>query len=54
MAKNSGAFVVEINPVESAVTPSVDVFLNGPSGKILPQLVAKVKEQTNSSRVDEH
>ena len=40
MAKSSGARVVEINIAESGVSDSIDEFLQGPSGELLPQLMA--------------
>ena len=39
IAKSSGARVVEIN-IESALAGTVDEFLQGPSGELLPQLMA--------------
>jgi NAD-dependent deacetylase len=38
IAKASGAFLIEINIEPTALTPIVDLFLEGPSGKILPEL----------------
>lgn len=39
-AKEAGAIVIEVNPEMSALTPFVvDYFLQGPSGKILQQLL---------------
>ena len=35
-AKQSGASLIEINPVESEITPATDLWLAGPSGDILP------------------
>ncbi len=40
-AKQTGAFVIEVNPEYSAITPLTDVFLKGPSGEILPKLVQR-------------
>jgi len=40
MAKASGARVVEINIAESGLSDSIDKFLQGPSGELLPQLIA--------------
>jgi NAD-dependent protein deacetylase/lipoamidase len=40
MAKSSGARVVEINIEETGVSDSIDEFLQGPSGELLPQLIA--------------
>lgn len=38
-AKQSGATLIEINPVESEITPAADLWLAGPSGDILPRLL---------------
>ena len=38
IAREAGAYVVEVNLEETPLTPSVDVFLRGKSGEILPQL----------------
>ena len=40
MAKSAGVRVVEINIAESGVSDSIDEFLQGPSGELLPQLMA--------------
>jgi NAD-dependent deacetylase len=40
IAKSSGARVVEINIAETALTEAIDQFLQGPSGELLPQLMA--------------
>lgn len=40
IAKGSGAKVIEINVAASAVSHAVDMFLQGTSGELLPQLVA--------------
>ncbi len=42
-AKRSGAYVIEVNPSESLITRHTDVFLQGPSGAILPSLVTQVR-----------
>lgn len=34
-----GAYIVEINPEETALTALADELLQGPSGKVLPQLI---------------
>lgn len=39
-AKASGARVVEINIAETALSAGIDEFLKGPSGELLPQLIA--------------
>jgi NAD-dependent deacetylase len=43
-AREAGSFVIEINPVESELTASLDLSLRGPSGKILPDLVKRALE----------
>jgi NAD-dependent deacetylase len=40
IAKSAGARVVEINIAESGLSDSIDEFLQGPSGELLPQLMA--------------
>ena len=40
IAKVAGARVVEINIAETALSDSIDSFLQGPSGELLPQLIA--------------
>ncbi len=38
-ARNSKGTLIEINPGETSMTPSVDIHLSGKSGEILPQIV---------------
>jgi NAD-dependent protein deacetylase/lipoamidase len=40
LAKSAGARVVEINIAETPLTGDLDGFLQGPSGELLPQLIA--------------
>lgn len=40
IAKSAGARVVEINIAESSLSDQIDEFLQGPSGELLPQLMA--------------
>jgi NAD-dependent deacetylase len=40
IAKASGARVVEINIAETVLSDAIDEFLRGPSGELLPQLIA--------------
>jgi len=40
IAKASGARVVEINIAETQLSDQIDQFLQGPSGELLPQLIA--------------
>lgn len=42
-ARQMGAAVIEVNPVTSLITPIADLFLKGPSGQVLPQLVAALR-----------
>lgn len=39
IAKDAGAFVIEINPDHTPITPQIDEHLHGKSGDILPLLV---------------
>lgn len=39
VTKRAGGQLIEVNPNPSQITPSVDVFLQGPSGEVLPALV---------------
>ncbi len=39
IAKQSGAYVVEINPETTPITPFSDLFLKGKAGDILPKVV---------------
>jgi len=40
IAKASGARLVEINIAETVLSDGIDEFLQGPSGELLPQLIA--------------
>jgi len=44
LAVEAGATVVDVNPERDALTASATLFLKGPGGEILPDLVAAVKE----------
>lgn len=50
VAADAGAIAVEINPVETAISYQMTYRLRGPSGVILPQLVAAVWDQTALAR----
>lgn len=41
-ASEAGAAVIEVNPVESAISAIADVILRGPSGQMLPLLLEAV------------
>lgn len=43
VAKSNGAFLVEVNIEETEISSAVDVSLFGESGKILPQIVERMK-----------
>lgn len=45
VAKSAGATVIEINPEETPITRSADVFLCGPAGEILPEIVRALTSQ---------
>lgn len=43
-AANHGASIIEVNPSPSGATDVADVFLQGPSGEVLPQVVEELRE----------
>ncbi len=44
IAKNHGAYVIEVNPNATAISPYMDTCLSAPSGEALPELLTKLKE----------
>lgn len=42
-ASRSGATIIEINPAPSHVTSTAHIFLQGPSGQVLPQVADRLK-----------
>jgi NAD-dependent deacetylase len=44
LARSHGAKLIEINPDDTPITPLAAVKLSGPSGEILPRLVALLAE----------
>ncbi len=44
VAKQSGAFIVEVNIEETEITPFCDLSFFGEAGKILPELVNEIKK----------
>jgi NAD-dependent deacetylase len=44
LAKQRGAYLVEINPEPSEISHHCDITFKGKSGEILPQIVSKIKE----------
>ena len=49
IARQAGAFLIEVNIEESAVTPHVDIFLKGRSGEVLPLLADDVERLSGGS-----
>lgn len=49
IAKNSGAYLVEINPEPTALTPYADEVFSGKSGEILPIIWQAATEQESSA-----
>lgn len=49
LAKRSGAYLIEVNPNETALTPFADAALRGTSAKVLPVLVENIEEFRNKS-----
>jgi NAD-dependent deacetylase len=45
-ARRAGARILEVNPVPSELTYMTDVYLQGPSGELLPQVVAALSQAT--------
>jgi NAD-dependent deacetylase len=43
MAKQAGAYLVEINPEETPLTERADEFVKGPSGQLLPMLLEQIE-----------
>ncbi len=43
-AKRRGATIIEVNPAPSGITAITDMWLEGPSGEILPQVVQVIRE----------
>jgi len=44
LAREMGAYVVEINPEETPLTPHVHESIRGASGEVMPAIVAKLRE----------
>lgn len=42
-AKARGAFLIEVNPKESEITPLCDLYLQGAGGEVLPRLVEALR-----------
>lgn len=44
LTRRGGGIVIEVSPEPSEVTPIADIFLQGPAGEVLPQLVDRIRE----------
>lgn len=42
MAKQNGSFIIEINTEPTVISDAADIFIQGRSGEILPELVEKI------------
>ncbi len=51
LAKTNGAFLVEINPEQTPLTPQVDLYFQDSADKILPEILRQLKE--NSKRTEQ-
>ncbi len=45
IAKQAGAFLIEVNPEPTELSDQFDVSLRGPTGEILPDLLARVRRR---------
>ncbi|MFO7889615.1 MAG: NAD-dependent deacylase [bacterium] len=45
IAKRNGSFVIEINKEPTVISDTADVFIQGQSGEILPELVKKIWQE---------
>jgi len=43
-ARQAGAAVIDVNPTPSEISPLADVFLQGPSGEVLPRVVTAISQ----------
>jgi NAD-dependent deacetylase len=43
IAGEAGAVVIDVNPEKDALAARADIFLRGPGGRVLPELVASVR-----------
>jgi NAD-dependent deacetylase len=51
IASSAGAKLIEINPEETELTPLCDYFIKGSSGKVLPLIVEKIKNEIGNLSV---
>ena len=45
IAKSAGAFLIEVNPERTDLSDQFDVSLRGPTGEVLPDLLARMKRR---------
>jgi NAD-dependent deacetylase len=45
ITRRAGGKVIEINPVESDITPTADLWLRGAAGEVLPRIVAALDDR---------
>jgi NAD-dependent deacetylase len=43
LAKRNGAFLIDINPNEDEIKPLADLFIQGPSGEVLPAIIEEIR-----------
>lgn len=48
IARRAGAPVIDVNPARDEIADVADIFLEGPSGEILPRLVAQLSARRKS------
>jgi NAD-dependent deacetylase len=48
IARTRGAFLIEVNIEHTALTPFADLFLEGPSGEVLPELLSQWKAEKSA------
>lgn len=53
VAQRMGVRIIDVNPVESEISAQADVWLEGASGEVLPQLVDVLRMLRNERPVDE-
>jgi NAD-dependent deacetylase len=49
VAQENGAAIIEVNPERTPITPLANVVLNGPSGEVLPRLLAQMTSRNAQS-----
>jgi NAD-dependent deacetylase len=42
--RHNSAFIIDVNPTPDEIAPVADLFLDGPSGQVLPQVVQAMQE----------